>query len=49
MNPELLLVETDHDVRNSADFLVIDQITKAVTDSTVSAGCSPSPGPTANH
>ena len=31
MNPELLLVETDHDVRNSADFLVIDQITKAVT------------------
>jgi putative drug exporter of the RND superfamily len=30
MNPELLLVETDHDVRNSADFLVIDRIAKAV-------------------
>ena len=31
MNPELLLVETDHDLRNSADFLVIERITKAVT------------------
>src|SRR5260370_8374705 len=32
MNPELLLVETDQDMRNSADFLVIDRITKAVTE-----------------
>jgi RND superfamily putative drug exporter len=31
MNPELLLVETDRDLRNSADFLVIERITKAVT------------------
>jgi len=31
MNPEMLLVETDHDLRNSADFLVIERITKAVT------------------
>jgi putative drug exporter of the RND superfamily len=31
MNPEMLLVETDKDLRNSADFLVIDRITKAVT------------------
>ncbi|WP_018599405.1 RND family transporter [Mycobacterium sp. 155] len=30
MNPELLLIETDHDVRNSADFLVIDKIAKAI-------------------
>ncbi|WP_226864458.1 MMPL/RND family transporter [Mycolicibacterium baixiangningiae] len=30
MNPELLLVETDHDVRNPADFLVIDKIAKAI-------------------
>jgi RND superfamily putative drug exporter len=30
MNPELLLVETDHDVRNSADFLVIERIAKYV-------------------
>ena len=30
MNPEMLLVETDHDLRNSADFLVIDRIAKAV-------------------
>ena len=31
MNPGLLLVETDHDLRNSADFLVIERIAKAVT------------------
>ena len=31
MNPEMLLVETDQDLRNSADFLVIERITKAVT------------------
>jgi RND superfamily putative drug exporter len=31
MNPELLLAETDHDLRNSADFLVIERIAKAVT------------------
>jgi RND superfamily putative drug exporter len=30
MNPELLLVETDHDVRNPADMLVIDRIAKAI-------------------
>jgi putative drug exporter of the RND superfamily len=29
MNPELLLIETDHDVRNPADMLVIDRIAKA--------------------
>jgi putative drug exporter of the RND superfamily len=30
MNPELMLIESDHDLRNSADFLVIDKIAKAV-------------------
>jgi RND superfamily putative drug exporter len=30
MNPELLLVETDQDLRNPASFLVIDKIAKAV-------------------
>jgi putative drug exporter of the RND superfamily len=30
LNPELLLVETDHDVRNSADMLVIDRIAKNI-------------------
>ncbi len=30
MNPEMLLVETDHDVRNSADMLVIDRIAKSI-------------------
>ncbi|MDT5347506.1 MAG: putative drug exporter of the superfamily, partial [Mycobacterium sp.] len=29
MNPELLMIESDHDLRNSADFLVIDKIAKA--------------------
>lgn len=31
MNPEMLMVETDHDVRNSADFLIIERIAKRVT------------------
>jgi len=30
MNPEMLLVEANHDVRNSADMLVIDRIAKSV-------------------
>ena len=30
MNPEMLLLETNHDVRNSADMLVVDRIAKAV-------------------
>ncbi|UEA49407.1 RND family transporter [Mycobacteroides abscessus] len=30
MNPEMLILESDHDMRNSADFLVIDKLAKAV-------------------
>ena len=30
MNPELVLVESDHDLRNPTDFLVIDKIAKAI-------------------
>ena len=30
MNPDLLMVEADHDLRNPADFLVIDKIAKAL-------------------
>ncbi|WP_454790321.1 MMPL/RND family transporter [Mycolicibacterium lutetiense] len=30
MNPELLLIESDHDLRNSSDFLVIDRIAKRI-------------------
>ncbi len=30
MNPELMLIESDHDLRSSADFLVIDKIAKAI-------------------
>ncbi|GFG63459.1 membrane protein [Mycobacterium kubicae] len=30
LNPELLMIETDHDVRNSADFLVLDKVAKAI-------------------
>ncbi|WAC92507.1 RND family transporter [Mycobacterium sp. Aquia_213] len=30
MNPEMLMIESDHDLRNSADFLVIDKIAKTI-------------------
>jgi RND superfamily putative drug exporter len=30
MSPEILLIETDHDVRNSSDFLVLNKLAKAV-------------------
>ena len=30
MNPDLVMVEADHDLRNPADFLVIDRIAKAL-------------------
>jgi RND superfamily putative drug exporter len=30
MNPDLMMIETDHDLRNPADFLVIDKIAKAL-------------------
>ncbi len=32
LNPELLMIETDHDMRNSADFLVINKIAKELSD-----------------
>ena len=50
MNPELLMIESDHDLRNSADFLVIDKIAKAIFQrARASPGCRPSPGPTASR
>ena len=30
MNPELMMIESDHDLRNSADFLVINKIAKNI-------------------
>ncbi|SOX56543.1 MMPL family transporter [Mycobacterium ahvazicum] len=30
MNPDLMMIESDHDLRNPADFLVIDKIAKAL-------------------
>jgi putative drug exporter of the RND superfamily len=30
LNPDLLLIETDHDMRNPADMLIIDRVAKAV-------------------
>ncbi|TGD90883.1 MMPL family transporter [Mycolicibacterium sp. CH28] len=30
MNPELLLIESDHDVRNPADMLVVDRVAKSI-------------------
>ncbi|MGK2882227.1 MAG: RND family transporter [Mycobacterium sp.] len=32
MNPELLMLETDHDLRNSADFLVIEKVAREIFD-----------------
>ena len=31
MTPEILLVETDHDMRNPADFLVLNKLAKGVS------------------
>ncbi|BBZ45279.1 MMPL/RND family transporter [Mycobacterium parmense] len=30
LNPELLMIETDHDLRDPADFLVLDKVAKAI-------------------
>ncbi|OBK49386.1 RND family transporter [Mycobacterium sp. 1081908.1] len=30
LNPELLMIQTDHDLRNPADFLILDKVAKAV-------------------
>ena len=30
LNPDLLLIETDHDMRNSADMLVLDRVAKSI-------------------
>ncbi len=30
LNPELLMFETDHDLRNPADFIILDKVAKAV-------------------
>lgn len=30
MKPDVLMIETDHDMRNSADFLVLDKLAKAI-------------------
>ena len=50
MNPELLMVESDHDLRNSSDFLVIDKIAKSdLPRRRHLHGCRRSPGPTVNR
>ena len=30
LNPELLMIETDHDMRNPADMLILERVAKAV-------------------
>ena len=30
MRPEVLMIESDHDMRNSADFLVLNKLAKAI-------------------
>lgn len=46
---ELLMVQSDHDLRNSADFLVINKIAEAIVHTQGSRGCRRSRGPTENH
>ena len=44
LSPELLMLESDHDLRNSADFLVIDRSPSRSSTNPASGGCRPSPG-----
>lgn len=44
INPELLMIETDHDMRNPADMLILERAAKAVLHTPVSRWCSRSPG-----
>ena len=30
MKPEILMIESDHDMRNPADFLVLDKLAKGI-------------------
>lgn len=46
LNPEMLMIETDRDLRNPANFLVIDKIAKAVFKVPGSGASRRSPGPT---
>lgn len=47
MQPEILLIESDHDLRNPADFLVVDKVTKAVFQYLALRAFRPSPDPKA--
>ena len=44
LNPELLMIETDHDLRNPADMIMLERVAKAVFHTTASPRCSRSPG-----
>lgn len=44
LEPELLMIETDHDLRNPADMLILDRVAKAVFHVPGIARCSRSPG-----
>ena len=45
LNPELLMIETDHDMRNPADMLVLEPSPRRFCTPPVSPWCSRSPGP----
>ncbi len=42
---EMLMVESDHDMRNSADFISLDRVAKSSFDFPASRWCRASPGP----
>ena len=44
-----MMVEADHDLRNPADFLVLDKLAKGCSAFPESPGCRPSPGPRARR
>ena len=49
LNPELLMIESDHDMRNPADMIVLERVAKAVFHTPGIAWCSRSPGPWARR
>ena len=46
---EMLMVERDHDMRNSADFISLDRVARSLIRLPASRRCKASPGPWAEH
>ena len=39
MMPEIMMIEADHDMRDPADFLILDKLAKAIFRVTASPAC----------